>query len=85
MLQKLHYKKAYGLIRILNNYKFDLFGEFKLLNISKLSRLYEVYSLYVIVESIKYKLKLDQFTVIPTSSRNDEIVEKIILRMMIMK
>ncbi|KMQ70117.1 hypothetical protein [Chryseobacterium koreense] len=75
--QKLHYKKAFSLIKNLNDYKFDLFGEFKLLNISKLSKLYEVYNLYVILESIKQKLRLDFFNISAFSDRNDEIIEKI--------
>lgn len=75
--QKLHYKKAFSLIKNLNDYKFDLFGEFKLLNISKLSKLYEVYNLYVILESIRQKLRLDLFNISASSDRNDEIIEKI--------
>lgn len=75
--QKLHYKKAFALIKNLNDYKFDLFGEFKLLNISKLSKLYEVYNLYIIIESIRQKLKLDLFSVNAFSNRSDEIIEKI--------
>jgi len=76
--QKLHYKKAFSLIKNLNDYKFNLFGEFKLLNISKLSKLYEVYNLYVIIESIRQKLRLDLFNISASSDRNDEIIEKII-------
>lgn len=76
--QKLHYKKAFSLIKDLNDYKFDLFGEFKLLNISKLSKLYEVYNLYIIIESIRQKLRLDLFSISASSDRNDEIIEKII-------
>lgn len=75
--QKLHYKKAYSLIKHLNDYRFDLLGEFKLLNISKLSKLYEVYNLYVIIESIQRKLRLDLFNITAGSGRADEIVEKI--------
>ncbi len=75
--QKLHYRKAFTLIKNLNNYKFDLFGEFKLLNISKLSKLYEVYVLYVILESIKNNLKLDLFEICAASQRSDEIIETI--------
>lgn len=75
--QKLHYKKAFSLIKNLNDYKFDLLGEFKLLNISKLSKLYEVYSLYIILESIRQKLRLDLFNVSASSDRNDEIIENV--------
>ncbi|EKB03393.1 MULTISPECIES: hypothetical protein [Myroides] len=75
--QKMHYKKAFSLIKNLNDYKFNLLGEFKLLNISKLSKLYEVYNLYVILESIKQKLRLDMFSISAFSDRNDEIIEKI--------
>ncbi|MBG7611629.1 hypothetical protein IU405_05135 [Polaribacter sp. BAL334] len=75
--QKLHYKKAFSLIKNLNDYKFDLFGEFKLLNISKLSKLYEVYNLYIIVELIKQKLKIELFNINGHSNRVDEIVERI--------
>jgi hypothetical protein len=75
--KKLHYKKAYRLIKNLHEYKFNLFGEFKLLNISRLSQLYEVYNLYIILESLKEKLKLDFFYLNAFSNRNDEIIEKI--------
>lgn len=75
--QKIHYKKAFGLIKNLNDYKFDLFGEFKLLNITKLSKLYEVYNLYIIIDTLRNKLRLDLFNLNAISNRNDEIVEKI--------
>lgn len=73
--KKLQYKKAFELIKSLNDYRFDLFGEFKLLNITKLSKLYEVYNLYMIIDSLKNKLKIEQFNVSATSDRIDEIVE----------
>jgi len=76
--QKPHYKKAFILISNLNEYKFDLMGEFKLLNISKLSKLYEVYNLYLILESIKQKIRLDLFSIYASSERGDEIIEKIL-------
>ncbi len=73
--QKPHYKKAYNLIKALNNYRFDLVGEFKLLNISKLSKLYEVYNLFLIIEALKEKLKLEMFNIEASSKRNDDIID----------
>lgn len=78
--QKNHYRKSFSLIKNLYNYKFDLFGEFKLLNISKLSRLYEAYNLFVIIDAIKQNLKLELFNIEATSNRNDELVERIVLK-----
>ncbi len=75
--QKLHYKKAYSVIRILSDYKFDLLGEFKLLNISKLSVLYEVYNLFIIADVLKNNLRINAFTHLVNSSRLDEILDKI--------
>lgn len=74
---KIHYKKAFRFIKNLNEYKFDLFGEFKLLNISKLSKLYEAYILYQLLDVIKKKLKVDLFQVTAFSQRADEIIEKV--------
>lgn len=73
--QKLHYKRAYELIKKIRNQNFDLSGEFKLLNISKLSKLYEVYNLYVIIEAIKNTLNLEYFKIDSDSNRDDEIIE----------
>jgi len=75
--QKTHYRKVFLLIKNLNEFRFDLFGEFKLLNIRKLSTLYEVYNLYIILDSIKKKLKLDLFCITAHSNRDDEIIEVI--------
>ncbi len=75
--QKFHYRKAYELIRRIRNYNFDLSGEFKLLNISKLSKLYEVYNLYIIIDAIKSKLRMDLFKYESYSNRGDEIIENL--------
>lgn len=73
--KKLHYKKSYELIKKIRTKNFDLSGEFKLLNISKLSKLYEVYNLYIIIETINNTLNLDYFKSDEYSNRSDEIIE----------
>jgi hypothetical protein len=78
-LQKMHYQKAYKIIKQLKKYRFSLLGEFKLLNISKLSQLYEVYTLYIIIESIKNSINVDYFDMEMKSSREDEIIEQLTL------
>ena len=75
--QKLHYKKAFTLIKNLRDYKFDLKGEFKLLNISKLSKLYEVYNLYIIIETLQKVIKSELFNISVSSNRNDDIIERL--------
>lgn len=77
---KVHYRIAFSLIKNLDDYKFDLFGEFKLLNINKLSRLYEVYNLYIIIDAIKKKLRINLFEITAFSERNDEIIERVIFK-----
>lgn len=80
-LKKNHYQKSFKLIKNLNDYKFELLGEFKLLNISKLSKLYEVYNLFILIDAIKEHLKLDLFSVENAeSNRDDEIIEKISIK-----
>lgn len=75
--QKHHYRKAFSLIKHLNDYKFNLSGEFNLLNINRLSSLYEVYNLYMIIDFLKKKLKLDLFAISATSNRGDNIIERL--------
>lgn len=76
-LQKMHYQKAYKIIKQLKSYKFSLLGEFKLLNISKLSQLYEVYTLYIIIESIKNIIDDNYFVKSEYSNREDEIIDQL--------
>lgn len=70
----IHYNKSFTLIKNLYNYKFNLNGEFRLLNIKKLSQLYEVYNLYQLDEAITSQLRLEHFNVEKTSDREDDIL-----------
>jgi hypothetical protein len=68
---KIHYRKAYKLIKKLFNYRFVLDGEFRLLNITKLSQLYEVYNFHILTDAIKAILNEDSFNYESNSSRKD--------------
>lgn len=74
--KKNHYKKAYSIIKNLSKYKFELYGEHDLLNITKLSTLYEVYNLYQIVEIINSKLNTSYFNIQTSTTREDGILNK---------
>lgn len=74
---RIHYKKVFELIKNLNEYTFDLRGEFNLLNINKLSHLYEVYCLYIIVDTIQNNIKSGLFNIEQTSSRVDDIIDRL--------
>lgn len=76
-LQKMHYKRVYAVIKNVNDYNFDVLGSAKLLSINKLSRLYEIYNLYVIIDVIKNKLKLNKFNVKSRYNKKNGVVEKI--------
>ena len=52
---KRHYTDAYNKIKLIKNIKINLDGELNLLNIKKLSTLYERFNLYVLINSIKAK------------------------------
>lgn len=67
----IHYKKAYKLIKNLFSYKFVLDGEFRLLNITKLSQLYEVYNFHILTDAIKEVLNESSFKYASNSSRED--------------
>jgi hypothetical protein len=68
---KIHYKKAYKIIKNLFNYRFVLDGEFRLLNITKLSQLYEVYNFHILNDSIKEILDKNSFNNLSNSTRQD--------------
>lgn len=71
-----HYLAAYQLIRESFDYKFNFNGELNLLNIRKLSQLYEAYNLHQIILDFKEKLNLESFFKITTNTnRVDGIVE----------
>jgi len=72
---KIHYKKAYKLIKNLFNYKFVLDGEFRLLNITKLSQLYEVYNFHILNDAIKEVLNVNSFESESSSSREDALTD----------
>ena len=70
-IQRPHYKRAYELIRKLNDYKLDITGYFKLFNISKLSKLYELYNLFQLIDALRSSLKIAFFNV-KVALRKDE-------------
>ncbi|MEO3403240.1 hypothetical protein AAFN85_05025 [Mucilaginibacter sp. CAU 1740] len=74
---KIHYQLAFKLTKNLRDLKFDFNGELQLLNIKKLSHLYEVYNLHHIVSCFSNKLNLEYFNVNAESSRIDGIMSKI--------
>ncbi len=72
---KIHYRKAYKLIKNLFSYKFVLDGEFRLLNITKLSQLYEVYNYHILSDAIKEVLSKNSFEYKSNSSRADGLTD----------
>lgn len=52
---KRHYTEAYNKIKLIRDIKINLDGELNLLNIKKLSTLYERFNLFVLINSIKAK------------------------------
>ncbi len=58
---KNHYKSAFKIIRQSKELKINLDGELQLLNIKKLSKLYEVYNLHQIVSAISKKINISLF------------------------
>lgn len=71
-----HYLAAYQLIRESFDYKFNFNGELNLLNIRKLSQLYEAYNLHQIILGFKEKLNIESFFNITTNTnREDGIVD----------
>lgn len=74
---KIHYRKAYFYITKMFNTKVDLNGDFQLLNISKLSQLYEVYNFHLLVDAFKAHLDLNLFEVEATTKREDGIIDRI--------
>jgi len=72
-----HYKKAYLFIQQIWNSKYNLFGEYHLMNIRKLSQLYEIYNLFSIIDALKNRLKSDTYSISVSSTREDDIINKI--------
>jgi hypothetical protein len=76
-LNKTHYRNAFKLINDSKNLKFNLDGELQLLNIRRLSQLYEAYNLHIIINCFSKILKLEYFSVEIESNRNDKMISKI--------
>ncbi len=70
---KTHYQKAYKLICNLYNYKFNLNGEFRFLNIRRLSQLYEVYNFHLLSDSIEEVLDNLSFKVFKEKDGYDNL------------
>ena len=76
-----HYLAAYKTIRESFEYKFNFNGELNLLNIRKLSQLYEAYNLHQIILGFKNKLNIDPFFEFNAiSSREDNIIDYVSFR-----
>lgn len=67
-----HYRRAYEKIRLLYDLKFDIVGETQLLNIRKLSKLYELFNLTLIVEVLSEKYLANNFFAHPIIDKNSE-------------
>ena len=74
---KYHYRIAYKIIKESSDLKFNFNGELQLLNIKKLSTLYEIYNLHIIINSISEVLNLELFDKQTVSNREDNINNKI--------
>jgi len=74
-----HYQKAFSLIRLLRNSEYNLEGEIQLLNIRKLSELYELYNLSVMIEEIQRMFGSNDLyeKTVGASSTNDFFISKI--------
>lgn len=52
---KKHYTEAYNKIKLIRNVRINLDGELNLLNIKKLSTLYERFNLFILINSLNFK------------------------------
>ncbi|GLU56875.1 hypothetical protein [Dyadobacter frigoris] len=75
-----HYLTAFKTIEQSKNLKLSLEGELQLLNIRKLSQLYEAYNLHSIIDIFNEKLNLSNFTIETSSDRVDGIVNRLIYK-----
>jgi len=74
---KRHYQKAYQIIRDLKNLKVNIDNEMELLNIKKLSQLYELYNLHIIINETKRLMPELVFQTTYSTSRSDNVIDKI--------
>ncbi|MCI5130247.1 MAG: DUF2357 domain-containing protein [Candidatus Electrothrix sp. EH2] len=72
-----HYRKAFSIIMDLFQFKFEIGGQLRLLNIRKLSQLYEIYNFHIIGDIVKKMLRADQFEIYSKSTREDELLNHI--------
>ncbi len=77
-----HYQKAFEIIRIIRISEYDLEGQIQLLNVRKLSELYELYNLSIIIEEMKIMFGNSDIFDLDTSftSKDDVIVSKLSFR-----
>lgn len=75
---RLHYLTAFKTIIQSKSYKLNLDGELQLLNIRKLSQLYEAYNLHKLIEIFNNQLNQDLFTFENYSDRDDGIINRIV-------
>lgn len=73
-----HYQNVFKVIKILNYYKFNLDGYFRLLNITKLSKLYEIYNLHKIVGIIEESLPTSFNKLTTTIGPKDGFLDKFV-------
>ncbi len=76
-----HYQKAFETIRLMRNSQYNLDADIQLLNIRKLSQLYELYNLSVMVEEINRIFRSNELFNLPEivyNSENDLFISKIV-------
>ncbi|PAC29684.1 hypothetical protein [Flectobacillus sp. BAB-3569] len=76
-LQNSLYREAFRKIQETFNYKFVFDGELSLLNIKRLSTLYEFYNFHLIINFFKNKLNIDLFEVREQSNRQDNFIDRV--------
>ncbi|MBB2951149.1 nuclease domain-containing protein [Sphingobacterium sp. JUb56] len=73
-----HYLVVFKLINTFRVMKFNLDAELQLLNIRKLSQLYEAYNLHSLVQLINHNINFDLFQISKFSNRSDGIIDKVL-------
>ncbi|WP_242927348.1 nuclease domain-containing protein [Pontibacter vulgaris] len=75
-----HYQKAFNQIKLLRNSNYNIAGEIHLLNIRKLSELYELYNLNVIVEILSESFDNNLYEKEITYSDKHKVISKIVFK-----
>lgn len=72
-----HYMNAFNLINRGWNINFNFLGDLLLLNIQKMSHLYEVYNLYILLDAIQNTINTNYFKIEKEYNRTDQLLSKI--------